>query len=117
MQQQAIFGNSQPKRLTVLFHLRKTFQLIGALITDRRISLWRKLFFGLTIACLLLVLLFPDALNEAFLSVALPVIGTIAGVPIDASFDWLAFALIMVNLLKLFPPMLVAEHYHTIFER
>ena len=115
MQQQALYTNAQPKRLKLLLHLRKTFQLIGALVTDRRIPVWRKALFALTIAFLLILLLFPDILNETLLSVALPVVGTVTGIPIDAGFDWTAFALVMVNLLKFFPTELVAEHYQNIF--
>src|ERR1017187_3498251 len=103
MQQQTTFENVQPKRFTLFLHLRKTFSLLGSLIADRRIPLWRKLVFGLTIAFLLILLLFPDVLNETLLSFALPVVGTVAGIPIDAGFDWAAFALVIVNLLKLFP--------------
>jgi hypothetical protein len=114
-QSQTLYRNEQPKRLTLFLHLRKTFKLIGALITDRRIPMWRKLFFGLTIAFLLVLLLFPDFLNETLLSFALPVVGTITGIPIDAGFDWTAFALIIVHLFHLFPSELVAEHYQNIF--
>ncbi len=114
-QSQTAYANTQPKRLTLFLHLRKTFKLIGALITDRRIHLWRKLLFGLTIAFLLVLLLFPDILNETLLSIALPVIGTVTGIPIDAGFDWTAFALIIVHLFHFFPAELVAEHYQNIF--
>ena len=114
-QSQTLYRNAQPKRLTLFLHIRKTFKLIGALITDRRIPVWRKLFFGLTIAFLLVLLLFPDILNETLLSLAMPVVGTVTGIPIDAGFDWTAFALVIVNLLKFFPATLVAEHYQNIF--
>jgi len=40
----------------------------------------------------------------------------VTGIPIDAGFDWTAFALVIVNLLKFFPPTLVAEHYQNIFQ-
>ena len=115
MQKTNVLRRSQPKRLTLFLHLRKTFKFIGALIADRRIPVWRKLFFGITIAFLLLLLLFPDVLNETLLSFALPVVGTVAGIPIDAGFDWTAFALVVVNLLRLFPADLVAEHYQNTF--
>ena len=115
MQQQTTFEKVQPKRFTLFLHLRKTFKLLGSLIADRRIPLWRKLVFGLTIAFLLILLLFPDVLNETLLSFALPIVGTVAGIPIDAGFDWAAFALVIVNLLKLFPADLVAEHYQNTF--
>src|SRR5436305_331669 len=105
----------QPRRRDILLHAGKTFRLIGALMKDRRIAVWRKLLFVATIGGLLAILFFPDFFSETFLSVVMPVVGTIAGVPIDAGFDWLAFALVAVNLLKYFPAKLVAEHYQTIF--
>jgi len=108
---------SHPKRRDLFLHGGKTFKFIGALVADPRIPLWRKaLFFG-SIAALLLVLLFPDAINETIMSTALPLVGTVLGVPIDAGFDWVAFALVSVSLLRFFPAPLVAEHYDRIFKR
>jgi hypothetical protein len=105
----------QPRRRDIFLHAGKTFRLIGALMSDRRIALWRKLLFLGTIGGLLAILFFPDFFSETFLSVVMPVVGTIAGVPIDAGFDWMAFALVAVNLLKYFPAQIVAEYYQTIF--
>ncbi len=105
----------QPRRRDIFLHAGKTFRLIGALMSDRRIALWRKLLFLGTIGGLLAILFFPDFFSETFLSVVMPVVGTIVGVPIDAGFDWMAFALVAVNLLKYFPAELVAEYYQTIF--
>jgi len=108
---------ARPKRRDIFLHGGKTFKFIGALVADPRIPLWRKaLFFG-SIAALLLVLLFPDAINETLLSTALPIVGTVLGVPLDAGFDWVAFALVAVSLLRFFPAPLVAEHYERIFKR
>jgi len=106
-----------PKRRDIFLHGAKTFKLIGALVSDPRIPLWRKAFFFGSIAALLVVLLFPDAINEALLSTALPLVGAVAGVPLDAGFDWVAFALVVVSLLRFFPAPLVAEHYDRIFKR
>ena len=105
----------QPRRRDVFFHIGKTLKLIGGLMTDRRIALWRKLLFVGSIVGLLALLFFPDLFSEAVLSTVLPIIGTIAGVPIDAGFDWAAFALVAVNLFKFFPAELVAEYYRNIF--
>ena len=107
--------HSRPKRWDIFLHIGKTFKLIGALVTDRRIALWRKVLFFACIAALLAVLFFPDFFDEVLLSAILPVVGTILGVPIDAGFDWIAFALIAVSLLRLFPAELLAEHYERIF--
>ncbi len=105
----------RPRRRDIFFHAGKTFKLIGGLMTDRRVSLWRKLLFVGSVGGLLLLLFFPDLFSEAVLTTVLPIVGTIAGVPIDAGFDWMAFALVAVNLLKFFPAELVAEYYRNIF--
>jgi len=105
----------RPRRRDIFLHAGKTFKLIGGLMTDRRVPLWRKLLFVGSVGGLLLLLFFPDLFSEAVLTTVLPIVGTIAGVPIDAGFDWMAFALVAVNLLKFFPAELVAEYYRTIF--
>ena len=105
----------RPRRRDIFLHAGKTFQLIGGLMTDRRVPLWRKLLFVGTVGGLLLLLFFPDLFSEAVLSTVLPIVGTIAGVPIDAGFDWMAFALVAVNLLRFFPAEVVAEYYRNIF--
>jgi hypothetical protein len=117
MQQQAIRQDAFPKRLDIFFHSIKTAKLIGALFKDRRIAVFRKVFFVLAVAVLLVILLFPDALGELGLSAVLPLIGTVLGVPIDAGVDWAVFSLLAVNLLRVFPAGLLAEHYHEIFRR
>ena len=106
---------AHPRRLDIFFHVFKTGRLVKALIVDRRVPAYRKVLFVVTVAVLLAILAFPDAIGETFLSVVLPLIGTIAGVPIDAGFDWLAFALVAVNLLRYFPADIVSEHYINIF--
>jgi len=106
---------ARPRRFDIFWHAAKTGKLITALMVDRRVPLWRKaLFFG-SIGALLAVLLFPDALNEVVLSTVFPIVGTVLGVPLDAGFDWVAFALAVVSLLRFFPADLVAEHYWQIF--
>lgn len=106
---------AQPRRRDIFFHFIKTGKLIGALSKDRRVSVVRKVaFFGI-ILVLLAVLLFPDVLDEIGLSVALPLVGTVLGIPVDAGFDWIAFALFSVSLLRIFPAEIVAEHYQRLF--
>lgn len=107
----------RPRRLDIFLHLGKTLKLIGALLTDRRIALWRKVLFLGFIGGLLVILLFPDAINEVVLSTVLPLAGTVIGIPLDAGFDWVAFALALVSLLRFFPADLVAEHYRMVFQR
>ena len=108
---------ARPKRRDIFFHVIKTSRLIGALSKDQRISIIRKaLFFGVILA-LLAVLIFPDFFDEVFLSIVLPLIGTILGIPLDAGFDWFAFAIVVVSLLHIFPAEIVAEHYQAIFRK
>ncbi len=110
-------ARTQPRRRDIFFHAGKTLKLIGGLMTDRRVPIWRKLLFVGSIVVLLVLLFFPDFFGEAFLSVVLPIVGTVVGVPIDAGFDWMAFALLAVNLLKFFPAEMVGEYYTNIFGR
>lgn len=113
--QQMISHRERPRRRDVFLHSIKTSKLIGALLQDRRIPIIRKLLFVGSIAGLLLLLFFPDVFNETFLSVVMPVAGTVLGVPLDAGFDWVAFSLVVVSLLRFFPTDVVAEHYRSIF--
>jgi hypothetical protein len=117
MMQQSTKTLAHPKRFDVFLHAIKTSKLIGALLKDRRVSLPRKIFFLGSIGGLLAILLFPDAFNEVFLSTILPLVGTVLGVPIDAGFDWVVFALLIVNLLRFFPQEIVAEHYQRVFRK
>ncbi len=105
----------RPSRWEIFLHVGKTFKLFGGLMTDRRVALWRKLFFIGSIGVLLALLFFPDLFNEALLSAVFPVIGTLAGVPIDAGFDWVTFVLVALSLFRFFPAALVAEHYRRVF--
>ncbi|HEU5227844.1 MAG TPA: hypothetical protein VFU49_08540 [Ktedonobacteraceae bacterium] len=113
--QQIVRHREHPRRRDIFLHGVKTSKLIGALLKDRRVPIARKLLFLGAIAALLGILLFPDAFNEAFLSIVMPVVGTVLGVPLDAGFDWMAFSLVVVNLLRFFPAAMVAEHYREIF--
>lgn len=117
MQRHSSKQRRHPRRRDIFLHAFKTLKLMGALVTDRRVPLWSKLLFASAIAGLLALLLFPDVLDEVVLSALLPLVGTLLGVPLDAGFDWLAFALALVSLLHVFPASLVAEHYGRIFQQ
>jgi hypothetical protein len=108
---------ARPKRRDIFLHASKTFKLIGALVTDPRIPLWRKALFFASIGGLLVILLFPDTLNEFVMSTVVPLVGSVLGIPIDAGFDWVAFALAIVSLLRFFPAEFVAEHYRQVFHK
>ena len=105
----------RPRRMEIFLHIAKTGRLIQALVFDGRIALWRKVFFFSAIGGLLFLLLFPDLLNETIMSTVLPLAGSVVGIPLDAGFDWLAFVIAIVTLLRFFPPELVTEHYRRIF--
>ncbi len=117
MQQQTPLSEqaAYPKRLNLLFHFLKTGRLLWALLKDGRITLIQKILFLGSIVMLLVLLFFPDVLGEFVTSTVLPVLGTVLGIPLDAGFDWMAFALVVVNLLHVFPASIVAEHYQAIF--
>lgn len=114
MQQQSTNPPAHPKRLDMFLHGIKTFRLLGSLLTDRRVHIMRKLLFIGSIGALLVLLFFPDLLGEAILSV-IPIIGTLLGIPLDASMDWITFALLLTSLLRYFPAWIVEEHYGRIF--
>jgi hypothetical protein len=117
MVQQRTLKRTRPRRFDIFLHAGKTLHLIGRLMLDRRVPILSKIFFVATIAFLLLILFFPDLVSETILSAVLPVVGTVIGVPIDAGVDWMAFALLLVNMLRVFPEDLVAEHYRDIFSK
>ncbi len=108
---------AHPKRLDIFFHFIKTARLLKDLLLDRRIPVYRKLLFLGSIGALIVVLFFPDLLGEAVLSTVMPLVGTVLGVPVDAGFDWITFALLIVSLLRYFPADVVSEHYQDIFHR
>ncbi len=108
---------ARPKRLDIFFHIGKTFRLIGSLLTDPRIPVWRKALFFASVGGLLLILLFPDVLGEFVMSTIMPLAGTVLGIPLDAGFDWIAFALAIVTLLRFFPAELLDEHYRLVFQK
>lgn len=105
----------RPRRRDIFFHFIKTGRLIGALSKDRRVSIVRKVLFFAIILALLAILIFPDTIDEIGLSIVLPLVGTVLGVPLDAGFDWGAFALVSVSLLRIFPAAIVSEHYQNLF--
>jgi hypothetical protein len=116
-QQQMAKKFAHPKRLDIFLHFIKTTRLLKDLLLDRRVPVLRKLLFLGSIGALVVVLFFPDLLGEAILSTILPIAGTVLGVPLDAGFDWITFALIVVSLLRYFPADVVSEHYQNIFHR
>ena len=98
----------------LLFHIRKTFALVGAVLGDRRVHWLPKATFLGCLGALLIALLGGDAVSELVSSV-LPVVGPVLGIPIDGSIDWVVFAVAAFNLLKLFPSDVVGEHYDRLF--
>jgi hypothetical protein len=99
------------KRRHVLLHPVRSVSFISALMRDPRVELPRKVIFSLLVSTMLVLLLFPDVLEEGILTSIFPVLGTILGIPLGAGLDWAAFAMLSVYLLRLFPADIVNEHY------
>jgi hypothetical protein len=101
-------------QFALLFHIRKTFSLIGAVLSDNRVHWLPKATFLGCLGALVMALLGGDAVSE-LVSNVMPVVGPVLGLPVDASVDWVAFAVAAFNLLKLFPSDIVGEHYDRLF--
>lgn len=103
---------------TLIFHVRKTVALTGAVLQDARVSLFSKSLYVGCIGALLAALFFPEAVGDLLAFFGLPGVGGIAdmlGIPAEAGFDWIAFAVAAYNLLRLFPSDIVGEHYDRLF--
>jgi hypothetical protein len=107
----------KPKWGALLIHLRKTFALIGAVLGDPRVHWIRKTLFLGTIAALVAALIGGDAVNDFLDGLVFPIFGNVLGIPIDGTFDWIALSVAAYNLLKLFPPEIVGEHYDRLFRK
>jgi len=116
IQQQDSRKSVSPKTSDLLFHFIKTVELVWALLSDRRIGFKHKAFFVGAIGALLVILIFPEVIGEAFLIKVLPVAEAILGMPLAAGLDWAALSSLIVNLLRFFPAEIVAEHYERIFK-
>ena len=99
------------KRRQVFLHPVRSVNFLRALMVDRRIPLPKKALFVAMSCTMLALLLFPDVISETILSMILPVLGSILGIPVDIGLDWAAFAILSVNLLRVFPADIVNEHY------
>lgn len=108
-------GEVAIQRRQLLIHLDKTGNLVYALLRDRRVPIGNKVLFVSSLILFLGLLLFPDSFNELALSIVLPLLGTILGIPIDLGIDWIVIIFLLPNLLRVFPVWLVAEHYQTYF--
>ena len=113
--QQQSQAQSLPKRAELILHLFSTAKLVSAILGDKRVHVVRKAAYLGTIGLMLGVLLFPEALVEvaSLFTVVFPFLE----IPVDASVDWVTFAVATFSLLKLFPTEIVGEHYDRIFRR
>jgi hypothetical protein len=106
--------SAPPNQWALLLHIHKTYTLIRAVLADARVHWLSKAVFLSCIGAMLLVLLGGDLMAGVAESVV-PLIGPAVGLPVDASLDWVAFAVVAFNLLKLFPTEIVGEHYDRLF--
>ncbi|HLZ25102.1 MAG TPA: hypothetical protein VKQ30_23515 [Ktedonobacterales bacterium] len=102
----------------LILHVRKTVALTAAVLNDARVHwLSKSLYIG-SITVLLAALLFPESVGDLIAFFGIPGVGGIAdifGIPAEAGFDWVAFAVAAYNLLRLFPTEIVGEHYDRLF--
>ena len=102
----------------LLLHARKTLALTAAVLGDMRVHWFSKAMYISGIGAVLLALLFPETIVDVTAAVGLPGVGILLdglGLPVDATVDWVAVAVAAFNLLKLFPPEIVGEHYDRLF--
>ncbi|HEX8995045.1 MAG TPA: hypothetical protein VF812_03335 [Ktedonobacterales bacterium] len=95
-----------------LAHLPRTLKVAGSVMADARVKALPKILFVGSIVFILAALLTPEALAEFIAFV--PGVGDIlalAGLPVDATIDWLALGITALNLMKLFPQDIVNEHF------
>ncbi|HEU5439723.1 MAG TPA: hypothetical protein VFU88_10575 [Ktedonobacterales bacterium] len=107
---------SRPSPWSLLFHIQKTFSLVGAVLADARVHWLQKSLFVGTLGALLAALLIPELgvdLMALVSGIGIPL--DILGLPPEATFDWIAFSVASYNLLKLFPAEIVGEHYDRLF--
>ncbi len=104
---------TRPNPFQMLFHVGRTARLAGALMTDPRVTIFRKLLFVGSIVLLLVALIFPETIGGS-LSVFLPPLLGVE-VPVDATLDWVAVGLAAFNLLRVFPQEVVTYHYNRLF--
>ena len=105
-----------PNALALLFNLPKTFSLVGAVFRDARVHWMPKIVFSLSLAVLMIALLFPDVGIELLSFVGGP-LGAILGIPVDGGLDWIVLGTAAFNLFRLFPSQVVDEHYDRIFSK
>lgn len=101
-------------RIKMLFHVRKTVQLVQAVLSDGRVPALRKVLFLWAVALLFVALLVPDA-GSALASLLLPVVGPLIDLPVDAGLDWSVAIVLAPWLLRLLPADIVREHQAAIF--
>lgn len=108
----------KPNPFALLFHFGKTTALVGSVLQDARVSWLPKVVFLTCIVALLAAIILPELGIDTAAFFALPGLGAAfdaLGLPVDASFDWVAFTVAAFNLLKLFPVEIVGEHYDRLF--
>lgn len=105
-------------QFALLLHARKTVGLAAAVLRDVRIHWFHKALYLVAVCSLLLAVLFPEALGDLLTFIGIPGLGGVLdllGLPVDATIDWVAFAVATYNLLRIFPSEIVGEHYDRLF--
>lgn len=113
---------SFPNPLQMVLHVFKTVALGGSLLADPRVHPLRKAAFVVILGLLIAAAFGVEGISEILTQLlnVIPGLGVLLGIgeiPVDATVDWLLVAVVAFNLLKLFPPEIVGEHYDRLFRR
>jgi hypothetical protein len=101
----------------LLLHPVKALRFVGGLLTDRRVSVVRKLLFVVPVLGLLIALILPESLVAVLAGTVLPVVGALLSLPIGATLDWTILAAVALLLLHVFPARIVREYHARLFHR
>jgi hypothetical protein len=83
-----------------IFNIFATLKLTHLLITDKRISIFRRGFFGIAVVVLLIIVILPTDIG----------LFNIIGLPADWVLDWTVATAVIGALLSIFPDEVVREH-------
>lgn len=106
-----------PHASELLLHPFKTLYFVTFLLTDRRVSFFRKLAFLGPLALLIFAVLLPESLIAGAMGLLLPLVGLALNIPIDAGLDWILVALAAKALLRVFPAHVVYDYHAQLFHR
>ncbi|MCL4541490.1 MAG: hypothetical protein M1396_03990 [Chloroflexi bacterium] len=112
----AAMRRPMPSRWQLWRHPIWSLRVIRALLGDPGVPFGRKLLFGWICVLLALVLFVPDVSSEVAATI-FPLVGNVLDVPLDAMLDWSVVAVLLPELLKLFPQEALVRQWYGLSER